>query len=345
MLQINNDTPLNVELHPFTDIDGKDYAVVITKATYTITQNSDGQSLVFMDKEAGAASHIQHEDIYNDEPGRSSLSYASDLALIKAGTDVLVSGRAYAPAGYESREVQVSVSVNDYQAQLTVFGPRHWEKHLAAWHISQPEYFESIPLAYENAYGGGYHAVNNIECGYHFEPNPVGKGFFCEQKQLMDGLALPNLENPLQRIQTPEDRPLPISFSPIARDWQPRLGFAGTYDDQWQQDRMPLLPLDFNHQFFSCAHSSLRFESYLTGDERIYIKNMSESGDVSFDLPRVRVSVEASLKNESKVTVAPLDTLHIDVENKEVSMVWRATIACPRAFLYLQSVSVKANTF
>jgi len=42
-------------------------------------------------------------------------------------------------------------------------------------------------------------------------------------------------------------------FGPIGRHCKPRVQLAGTYDDSWTEDRMPLLPDDFQERFHNAA--------------------------------------------------------------------------------------------
>ena len=51
-----------------------------------------------------------------------------------------------------------------------------------------------------------------------------------------------HLEDLRRPIRTLGDRYVPQGFGFIAPHWEPRVGFAGTYDEAWQKNRAPHLP-------------------------------------------------------------------------------------------------------
>lgn len=120
---------------------------------------------------------------------------------------------------------------------------------------SAPEPFVTIPLRYENAFGGTVQTQDGGVVAQ--EPrNPVGCGLYLHQKGAMDQ-RLPNLEDPENRITSWDGAAIPSSYGPIPAGWQPRLGLAGTYDKQWVDERIPLWPQDINPRFFCAATPDL----------------------------------------------------------------------------------------
>lgn len=337
MLQINNHTPFFAELHPYEDIHGRDYAIVIIKGTFNPCDSSLGLTLA--DEQVA----IQHEDEYYGEPGQSSIKYGTDLALVKKATDVVMLGHGYAPEGHATSQFDVSLAVGDTQQTVRVFGDRHWYKEGLAWRISRPESIRKLPLNYENAFGGSdpmAEQQGSGECEYE-QFNPIGKGFIPKKGSPVEGLNLPNLENPNELIRETDSRPKPVGFGVISRDWQPRLGLAGRYDDEWQAQRMPLLPLDFDPQFFNGAHPNLCISPELRGDELVTVNNATESGLLSFQLPNQQLVVTASMRMQQADFIAKLDTIVIEPDENRVMLTWRAVIPTKRKFLYLNSVTIK----
>ena len=55
----------------------------------------------------------------------------------------------------------------------------------------------------------------------------------------------------------PGQNVLAAAFGPVGRHWEPRVRYAGTYDDRWTEDRMPLLPKDFDDRFHNAAPPGL----------------------------------------------------------------------------------------
>ncbi len=64
------------------------------------------------------------------------------------------------------------------------------------------------------------------------------------------GKPVPNIEDPRQLLSQISDRPRPIGVGPVARHWQPRVSYAGTYDDAWRRQRAPLWPTRLRRAFF-----------------------------------------------------------------------------------------------
>ena len=330
-----------VELHPYTDIHGREYAVIITKATYTVNPATTSLSI------SPNQVPIQKEDQYHAEPGQSSISYPSDLSPIKKATDVLVLGHAYAPDGYTSSSVDVSLCVGDRQETVRVFGDRRWEKRSGSWHMSEAEHFERKALVFENAYGGVEPSPEQSEetpdmTRMFCEANPIGKGFASPKSAsgLIKNLPLPNIENLSQLIQSPLDQPLPSGFAAVAQNWQPRLQYAGTYNDTWQTERMPLLPLDFDSHFFNVALPQCQFIPHLTDKTPISLQNASPSGLFSFALPNESIVINAMIKGSKQRSRAMLDTILIEPDADSVMLTWRTTIPCFRKFLYIDSVDI-----
>lgn len=335
MFQINNHTPFQVELHPNFDPHGRDFLVVIIKGSYQITP--DCKKLSPAEKQV----KIQHNDEYYTEAGQSSIKLPSDLAASKPATDIILNGHAYAPQNTPVDQCDVTLSVDNRQMTLRVFGTRFWQKRAKHWSISAPEVFERLPVHYEHAYGGFEQVENEPSAPLDYHPfNPCGKGFYPLDGQPFEGLELPNIENPQCLIRSINDRPKPVGFGAIARDWQPRLALAGTYDSAWQENRMPLLPTDFDACFFNAAHPQLQFSPHLTGTECVTISNASASGLFSFDLPGERISVTARIRGQNKNLVTELDTLLIEPDEQRISITWRCAISCSGKLLYVDSVDI-----
>jgi hypothetical protein len=199
-----------------------------------------------------------------------------------------------------------------------------------------------MPLVYERAFGGGDLAVPDPAARPRDPRNPVGAGFTSHvEPARVEGVRLPNLEDPGALIASPADRPAPAGFGFIARDWLPRRTFAGTYDDAWRADRMPLLPADFDPRFFfRAAHPSLTSPRPFRGGEPVAVTNVADSGELRFQVPATAIEVTARIRRVAVDIPATLDTLLIEPDAERVVVTWRATAPCPRSFLYIERVRV-----
>ncbi len=92
-------------------------------------------------------------DVYTGEPGLSSLKWEGQGNCLRPGTDIYVSGQAWAPRGRPVASMDVGVRVGPCRRAAAVFGERHWSRVGIAG-PSAPLPFERMPLTYERCFGG-----------------------------------------------------------------------------------------------------------------------------------------------------------------------------------------------
>ena len=90
----------------------------------------------------------------------------------------------------------------DFHHTIAVFGDRDWIDQDSQLVATDPQPFTSMPLTYENAYGG---KVKLEEGDLPCAPNPMGKGYYLTAEQA-HGQPLPNLEDPDHLIRVFEVR-------------------------------------------------------------------------------------------------------------------------------------------
>ena len=277
------------------------------------------------------------QDVFWSDPANSSLKYTSDFHLSKPGTDVALVGNAWAPDGQAVSEMYVYFGVDEKQKALKVSGSRYW----ANGQITTPEPFEDMPLVYELAYGGS-HIIEGEEPEYLIEDrNPVGKGFRGKRSnEEIEGMPLPNIEDPNHLIQSPNDTPPPAGFGFIAAPWQPRLQYTGTYDEQWQKTRAPYLPEDFDSRFFNCAHRDLTFDRYLKGGEPVKIRGASVNGDLDFFVPVCIFTNKVKIAGNVKEPLLNLETILVEPDEQRLSLTWRAALPCDKKNLKCEEISI-----
>ncbi len=334
MLEIKNHTALTAEIIPGLDKNGFDYAALIIKGNFVL--NPSNMNLVLSDQPA----KLIKADKYYDEADNSSVQYEADTCILKQGTDIVLNGHAYVPGNQMQRAVDVGLQINDRNISYRVFGDRQWEKNGLSWNITQAERFDRLPLIYENAFGGIDTSTLEDDVVQYSDFNPTGKGFVGNKKTPVEGLFLPNIENPQKLISQYTDRPLPSGFGFISRTWQPRVKLAGTYDENWQTNRSPLLPLDFDEKYFNAAHPDLITPGHLSGGEKILLRNLSKLGDIGFIIPEWTAPVKVTVKGRSKSIQPLLDTVIIEPDINNVSLTWRVTMPCYKQFLYINSISI-----
>lgn len=326
MLQLQNTTPFAASMALFPNEDAIDTLYIIVKATFNISTR-----LTLSDDQLPPVD----SDVYWTEPGKSSIKYASDYHIGKPATDVIMLGHACTSGKKEATELDVSLSVGEVCKTVRVFGERQWREG----RITPPASFTSMAMVYERAFGG-IHVVDGQLAGAETR-NPVGRGFAGSRKpEEMTGVPLPNLEDPGNLIKDPSDQPVPACFGACAPNWQPRVGFAGTYDEHWQTSRAPYLPLDFDKRFLNTAHPELVYPGYLQGGEPIRITHMHPAGILQFDVPAVKLHSRVLVAGSDISPAFNLETLILEPNQLRMSLVWRAAVLCDKKALKISDVKI-----
>lgn len=317
MWQVDNRTPFAAERGWVRDREGAEVWLVAVKATFDILP--DGSTIPSKDQPP-----VLRVPEYHGEPGKSSIKYEADLVLTKKTTDVIVVGHAYAPGGKPATELDVGFRVGPVQKVLRVFGDREW----GALGPTSPQRFTKMPIVYERAFGGVDRKSPNPDRDWDWR-NPVGCGYAVSKVHL-DGRAVPNIEWRDRPIRSWDDRPAPAGFGAIASHWQPRAGFAGTYDDRWMKTRQPLLPDDFDDRFFHCAPADQQAPQFLTGGDPVVLLNLTPGGDLRFALPKIHLGFETRFYDGSR-EIHKLRKLHaviVEPDFPRVSVVWHSALPC-----------------
>ena len=314
-----NLTPFCAEQMALMDQNGRDLLVYVVKGTYAMDAGPD---IVPAEKQPPVLVGAQ----YYGEPDQSSIKYESEAAFDKKGTDVVLIGHAYAPAP-DAPHVDVTLEAGPLSKTVRVFGDRFWVKRLTGWSITQPLPFRKIPLVYEQAFGGWDRSHPDPDKHTFYGRNPVGRGYHARGAKARQGDQLPNLEDPRELIRRPRDTPFPAGFGFIAPNWDSRLRYCGTYDDSWQQNRMPLLPKDFDLTFFNAAHPDLIADAPFSGGEPIAVYNASKQGPLRFNLPRHTPEAVVMMHNRDCLrTRLTLDTVIINTDDNRLHLIWRGNI-------------------
>lgn len=261
---------------------------------------------------------------------------------------------------------------------------------LRKWKLTAPQPITTLPVRYEYAYGGENkilvteRAAKRVSKKYRLsdrvpqpenaatddapqaiahtvcEQNPVGRGFAQDwhlRATKLKRVAAPQIEASDQPMARLGDGYIPDGFGVVGRAWRPRLTLAGTYDQQWLENRHPNLPADFNFAYWNGAPADQQVVPHMDGDETVTLYNLCPAGtgttqDASGNtllafalpghLPFVLVRFEDGRIGE---LAAKLDTVVIDVapdankpdKRPSVVCVWRATVASEPAIRVLEA--------
>lgn len=366
MPELLNFTPFPNFRYYSSDNRGRDFGVVIVKATYTI----DAAGGLAVAKEQAP---LMFDDACHGAVNESSLWHPSDLVPNKPRTDLIVNAVARAPGGEPARRWTCGIELSAASGpvlskRLRVTGPREWRPRwrrrldaeeardwrahrrlFAGWELTEPEPVTEVPLRYELAYGG------TVVAGQDDEGRPR---FVCEVRNPIGcGLIDPDwtdhtLPQPAPRIEA-EGEPVtepgaayaPQSLGPIPPAWEPRLPLGGTYDQHWIDHVWPNWAEDYDFAFHNSAHPDLICPGHLAGGETITLTHLmpgaAESRLVLPDHGMVAEFVQADGAVEARAMA--LDTVFLDLadarrERARVFLTWRVNFE-PDAFAAVRLIT------
>lgn len=292
-MDVRNDTPFQESLAIGLGPDRQPCVSIVVKATFSIPPEQGGDVLL-----AEEQLPIATADTFHDGDSMGSIRTESDDVAYKPRADIVLAGTAYAPQGRPATSVDVALQVGTVRKVLRVFGDRQWlfpSRLVMVPVISDPEPFTEMPLVYERAFGGF-----DRTAGAFCARNHVGRGFIGEKdKDSVNEVFLPNLEDPADLIASWDDEPNPAGFGCISRNWEPRASLAGTEEGMAEPHPLFGMPADFQPAFHNGAHPDLQVPGYLRGDEDIELMNLTPDGYRSFQLPGMRPEVHLGLFEEA----------------------------------------------
>ncbi|NJM82358.1 MAG: DUF2169 domain-containing protein [Tabrizicola sp.] len=264
------------------------------------------------------------------DPALSSTRYEADIAPGKPLPEVIVNGTAHAPGDAPAEAVMVGLQIAEIRKVLQVTGDR--VQHLGGF--SQPNAFRTMPLIWERAWGGT--AAN----GATEARNPVGIGH--DGARSADPAAqsdAANLTRPDQVLRAPGDRAEPAGFGSLGRGWQPRLGFAGTYDQAWLDTQWPLPPLNLDPRHHLCAPADQQSRAIGPGVS-VTLMNMTPDGRWEFRLPRLSAPVRLLRDDRVEETEFLPDTVLIEPDLHRVTLKARMSFVTRRRAPKLREILV-----
>ncbi len=277
--------------------------MLVVRATYAI--DSAG-ALAIVDKAVDQRFLSSETFAPGDEEQKGACLFPSDFADFKLNAEVFFKGHCHAAGGIPMTECLVRFAVGAWSKTLRVVGRRAWSDSRIGAIASVPLAFTSLPLTWNQAFGGP-----------EFADNPAGKGV---------GDELPNIEYPHEPIKNISDRPKPAGFGPISPAWVARTNKMGTvYGKSWKDKRAPFYAEDFDWSFFSSASRDQQLQGYLRGDEDISFQNLHASvPTLRSRLPgiRIRAFVNDDQKRFREIPMS-LDTLLADLDRNVLELSFR----------------------
>lgn len=311
---IENRTPFSAATLAQVDAEGQEIVVAMFSASFAepepgapLGPADDQMPIMFADQPFG-------------DPAASSIRYEADIAPSKPAAEILVNGNAHAPGGAPVREMQVGLRIGPVRKVLNVMGDRLYD----AGSYSQPSPFRILPLVYERAYGG------TTGDGRVDARNPVGVGFHhARSADPAVRTQAPNITYPEAPFLSPSDRPRPAGFGVVGRGWQPRIRYAGTYDQAWIDGQWPLPPKDFDPKHHLCAPADQLLPA-IRGGEAVSIVGMTPEGRWDFRLPRVVAPLRLVYDDRIEEAEFSPDTVLVEPDLRRVTLKARLAIVTRR---------------
>jgi hypothetical protein len=297
---------------------GRELLVVAIKGTFRLP--ADGEPVELHEEQVP----LVMADVFAGEPGFSAPLYEVDYAPRKPCCDVLLNGSAYAPPAKRANRVQVGLRIGSLVKQFNVVGDRAWEVTRGRTRATPPQAFESMPISYDVAFGGVDKSHADPAKHAAYLANPVGRGFIANLNDpSFDGKPLPNTEEIDRPVDRGDGHYKPMSYGPIGRNWEPRVRFAGTYDQEWQDNVFPFLPADFDERFYQSAPADQQLALPI-GSPEVVLSNLTPDGVRRFSLPDFEAPVHVFPKRGQRADLkATLDTILIEPDLERLMMTWR----------------------
>lgn len=323
-----------------TEPSGRESLVVVVKGTFSLPKAVNGKPELLAEQQP-----LVMADTFTGEPGFSAPLLEADYAPIKPRCDVLLNGSAYAPNGVPTERVHVGFRLGALVKEFNVLGDRFWYDGTTGYTPSQPKRFTHMPISYDRAFGGMDNRHEDPQKHSAYMLNTAGRGYHaCLEAELVEGQPLPNTEAIDETVTSPTGNYSPKAFGPLGRGWQPRLQYAGTYDQNWMDNVFPFLPTDFDNRYHQAAPEDQQIP-YPVGGEVVVLHNLTADGKRQFTLPARDVPVVFFPRKGEKIEKqAVIDTILFEPDQERFSLVWRTQLPLKKdIFEITQMLAGKAS--
>lgn len=326
-MEILNDTPYVAEPNVMLNPRGEETLIVTVKGTWAFADDGTLQP-------AEEPLPIVVADEFAGEPGASSVTRASEIGLPRPATDVVLLGSARARRGEKS--VVVTLQCGPVKKSVRVTGARRWSSAFGLPRLSGAEPVDGTALLWENAFGG-----TDETARAWWPENPVGRGFRGKgSKSKWDGTEAPNLEHPAHPIGGPGEKGVTAGFGYVAPHWQPRVAYAGTYDDAWLERRAPLLPDDFDPRFQHVAPADQIVPGRLRGGEPVAVEGAGPRGALRGALPREFPVATVLFEDEEAGLPLPLDEVAVHADAGLLTLLWKGALSVERRVHRVEGIEI-----
>lgn len=334
-----NYTPFPAIGWPTMDKNKNNYLSIVVRVKYLFDKvDKNGVWSLKLDSNQG---DLFGKDIFYNEDDimHSSVRFESDYISYKPHADLIVNAYAHAtvsltqwrcglkvlrPVQHQDEEYETLL-----EKWLNVRGERAIQDDVIGFSFTKSNKSNKVAIRYENANGG---VIENPKYTPESEDsqkqylnynayNPIGVGVahkvLFEQKE---PLRAPQIESMNEPLDKPNMSYLPQGFGFIGRSWQPRISYAGTFDENWEKEQHPFMPDDYNEQYNNAAHQDLQLKHYFEPYDRVILHNLvKDRYEQSFEIPNFyfKGSTETFFKPQSYYL--NIDTVIVDILEDDMS--------------------------
>jgi hypothetical protein len=271
------------------------------------------------------------DEVWRGRPMRSSLLRPGDLIPFKPHTDVLVVGTARPPGGRPTAQWDASLKFQGREKRLRLLGPRVWRHGLmSGWTLSAPEPTTGVELLHENAYGGVTDpAKEQFEEGEFYPDNPFGCGFV--------GRSRPDthIEHRAAQIEawngaiTSFGKDVPVGgLGPIPGFFPERTQHMGTWDEAWEKEHKPNIPLDMDMRYWNCAPADQQARGFLRERDVVVLEGLTGTSPLRLVMPPITaMTVAHHLDKRNEAEQLRLDTVLIDLDRRQLMLRYHRIVA------------------
>lgn len=269
---------------------------------------------------------IAREDVWLDQPERSSLVIASELIPYKPTTDILVTGSVRSPEGRPMRSWAGALIVNGREKRLRFHGPREWRHSLmSGWTLSEPEPCMQVALLYENAYGGVCDpARTEFDEGDYYPDNPHGCGFLGKHRaNTARAYRAPQIEAWDGSVDgLGSDKPVG-GFGPLPGFVPARAQYAGSWTPETTS-----IPLDMDMRYWNVAPLDQRSDEFLKRGDTISLVNLRPGAPLTLEVPPFEPSLICAFADRRReASSMNLDTLTVDLDRQHLVLRFQRIVA------------------
>lgn len=332
MLPLSNQTPFAAEGLWTRDERGYEVWLVAIKASFQI--DPEGKQTPLKKQIP-----VNMAPVFASDP--NEMIDEDDFNIEKKHTDVLIEGHIYAPREQPNVETTARVKIGDLDKTVKVIGDRVFMPGPVSVRMNRPEPFVKMPISWRRTYGGMDTEASRPDWD---QRNPIGTGFAVDPQRLI-GKTGPNFEYPDAPYRDHRSGK-PAGFGPVARHWQPRVKYAGTYGDEWKKTRDPLLPSDFSRHYYQCAPEDQQTKTPLIGYEDVRLGNFTKDGFLQFLLPRITFDLTTQFygRPDRKHDEAPIHTLRLKPDQRQFVITWLSALPVPFDEEKLKTTAIRLRT-